>query len=53
MFKQNESKIMGAIFCHVIKIMLLIQFRPSITIGNQKWNGAIPIFIINEDAKII
>lgn len=33
--------------------MLLIQFRPSITIGNQKWKGAIPVFIINEDAKII
>lgn len=33
--------------------MLLIQFKPSITIGNQKWKGAIPIFIIKEDKKII
>lgn len=33
--------------------MLLIQFNPSITIGNQKWNGAIPVFIIKEEAKII
>lgn len=32
---------------------MLIQFKPSITIGNQKWNGAIPVFIINEEAKII
>lgn len=32
---------------------MLIQFRPSITIGNQKWKGAIPVFIINDDAKII
>lgn len=44
---------MGAIFCHVIKITLLIQFKPSITMGNQKWNGAIPVFIIKEEAKII
>lgn len=32
---------------------MLIQFRPSITIGNQKWNGAIPIFIINVEESII
>ena len=44
---------MGAIFCQVIKIKLLIQFRPSITLGNQKWKGAIPVFIIKEEAKII
>lgn len=31
----------------------MIQFKPSITIGNQKWKGAIPIFIIKDDAKII
>jgi len=43
----------GANFCHVISNKLLIQLRPSITIGNQKWNGAIPIFIIKEEAKII
>ncbi len=43
---------MGAIFCHVIRIILLIQFKPSITMGNQKWNGAIPVFIIREEAKI-
>ena len=43
----------GAIFCQVIKSILLIQFNPSITTGNQKWKGAMPIFIINEEAKII
>ena len=53
MFKQKERSTIGAIFCHVIKIILLIQFKPSITIGNQKWKGAIPVFIIKEDAKII
>ena len=41
-----------AIFCQVIKIKLLIQFNPSITLGNQKWNGATPLFIINAEAKI-
>lgn len=50
---QYDKRIIGAIFCQVIKIKLLIQFKPSITIGNQKWKGAIPIFIIKEDAKII
>ena len=53
MFKQKERSTIGAIFCHVIKIILLIQLKPSITIGNQKWKGAIPVFIIKEDAKII
>lgn len=53
MFKQKERRITGAIFCQVIKIILLIQFNPSITIGNQKWKGAIPVFIIKDDARII
>jgi hypothetical protein len=34
----------GAIFCHVIKIKPLNQSKPSMTPGNQKWNGAAPIF---------
>ncbi len=34
-------------------MILLIQLNPSITIGYQKWKGAIPIFIINEEAKIM
>jgi hypothetical protein len=44
---------MGAIFCHVIKIKLFIQFNPSEIEGNQKWKGAAPIFInIIEENKI-
>jgi hypothetical protein len=35
-FKQKDNKIIGAIFCQVIKIKLFIQFKPSITLGNQK-----------------
>lgn len=52
-FKQKDSRIMGAIFCQVIKIKLFIQFNPSITFGNQKWKGATPLFSINEEEKII
>lgn len=52
-FKQNDNKTIGAIFCHVIKIKLLIQLKPSITFGNQKWKGATPLFIIKAEAKII
>lgn len=39
----------GAIFCHVNTNKQFIQFRPSITSGNQKWNGAIPIFVSNAE----
>jgi len=42
----------GAIFCHVNIINELFQFNPSITSGNQKWNGAAPIFI-NKEVFII
>jgi hypothetical protein len=52
-FKQKDNKIIGAIFCHVIKIKLFIQFKPSITLGNQKWKGATPLFIIKADARIM
>ena len=44
--------IKGAIFCQVIKMKLFIQLNPSITFGNQKWNGAIPLFNINVEEKI-
>lgn len=50
-FKQKDKIINGAIFCHVIKIKLLIHVNPSMTLGNQKWNGATPLFIIKIDAK--
>lgn len=53
LFMQNIKIIKGAIFCHVIKIIFLIQSIPSITFGNQKWKGATPLFIINDEQKII
>lgn len=49
---QYEEIIIGANFCQVIKIKLFIQGIPSDTLGNQKWNGAVPIFNIIVD-KII
>lgn len=39
-----EIKIIGDNFCQVIKMNEFIQDNPSITIGNQKWKGAAPIF---------
>jgi len=45
--------IIGASFCHVIKIILFIQSKFSITFGNQKCNGAAPNFIINDNIIII
>lgn len=44
----------GASFCQVIRIKLVFQFNPSITSGNQKWNGAAPIFVNRTDSiKIV
>jgi len=42
-----EMIIIGANFCHVIKIKQFIQEMFSITLGNQKWKGAAPNFSIN------
>lgn len=47
-----EINIRGAIFCQVIKVNELIQVKPSITVGNQKWKGAAPLFN-NKAEKII
>lgn len=44
---------MGAIFCHVKIIKQFIQFNPSITSGNQKWNGAAPILVKRAELNII
>lgn len=43
------NRIIGAIFCHVKISKQFNQSKPSITSGNQKWNGAIPIFVSNEE----
>lgn len=39
----------GAIFCQVNRIAEFDQFKPSITSGNQKWKGAVPIFVKREE----
>lgn len=46
MLIKYEIIIIGANFCQVIKIMLLYHEIFSITLGNQKWKGAAPNFII-------
>jgi hypothetical protein len=44
--------IIGAIFCQVNRISALFQLNPSITSGNQKWNGAAPNLIISAEFSI-
>jgi hypothetical protein len=44
--------IIGAIFCQVSRINTLFQLNPSITSGNQKWNGAAPSLIISAEFNI-
>ena len=44
---------MGAIFCTVIKVMHSGQEIPCITLGNQRWKGAAPIFINKADRIIM
>jgi len=39
------NRTIGAIFCHVNTNKQFNQSSPSITSGNQKWKGAIPIFV--------
>lgn len=42
---QYERINKGANFCQVINIKATFHLNPSITLGNQKWNGAAPLFI--------
>lgn len=44
-------RIKGASFCQVIRIAKFVQLKPSATPGNQKWNGAAPVFS-KRDIKI-
>ena len=46
-------RIIGAIFCHVSIIRQKFQSNPSITSGNQAWNGAAPILVKSAEFKII
>lgn len=50
----NRNDIMdsGASFCHVDRIKAGIHLMDVITEGYQKWHGAIPILISNENNKI-
>lgn len=47
-----EINIRGAIFCHVIKIKLLIHESPSITLGNHQCRGAVPLFRSSDISSI-
>lgn len=47
------SRIIGASFCQVSKIMQFVQFRPSITSGNQAWKGAAPNLVRRAEFIII
>lgn len=53
LFEHNvyDNKERGAIFWIVIKIITWGHCNPSITLGNQKWNGAAPDF--NKRATVI
>lgn len=53
LLKKYDNKIIGVIFCQVIKIKLLNQVKPSTILGNQKWKGEDPIFINKEELIII
>lgn len=44
--------IIGAIFCQERRIKQLNQESPSITSGNQKWKGAVPILVKRAELKI-
>ena len=49
----NIKRTIGAIFCQVNINVALNHLNPSRTSGNQKWNGAIPIFISSLEFIII
>lgn len=51
-FVENIIRAIGASFCHVNIINAFVQFKPSIISGNQKWNGAAPIFVNRAELKI-
>lgn len=50
-WKRIDKIVRGEIFCQVKRRRELIQFIPSRTSGNQKWNGAIPSFV--QSANVI
>lgn len=44
-----NRNIRGKIFCQVESRRQRCQLRPDITLGNQKWSGAAPAFIISPE----
>lgn len=49
----NDSRISGAIFCHVDNRKQFIHDRDVITDGNHKWHGAAPSFNRSDVIRII
>jgi len=50
--RRNAKIAKGANFCHVARIIHVVQDSDVITDGNQKWNGAIPSLIKIADIRI-
>lgn len=50
---ENDSRINGAIFCHVDRRKQFIQDKDVITDGNHKWHGAAPSFSRRDVIRII
>jgi len=48
----KDRIIRGANFCQVDRIMQDIHVIDVITEGNHKWNGTIPNFSINDEARM-
>lgn len=50
--KENDRRIIGAIFCHVDRIKQFVHDSDAITEGNHRWHGAAPSFRSRDDNKI-
>ena len=50
---ENDSRISGAIFCHVDSKKQFIHDRDVITDGNHRWHGAAPNFSSRDVIKIM
>lgn len=48
-----DTTLIGANFCQVIRIKEFSHDKPSITLGNHKWKGALPNFNIILEVIII
>jgi hypothetical protein len=50
---ENDSRINGAIFCHVDRRKQFIHDRDVITDGNHRWQGAAPNFSSKDVIRIM